>query len=234
MIDETTPVVRAIGSLRFSCNVDGQHWYTHITNSAGRPDFPAIALLGEILRWYRPARVTNDRGELVRKSNRFKADKLQLSHKHIRTRLGMSKKQSMRALKVLRDLGLITTELRTEARGSAILHNVMYIEPVPEAIAAISLHPAPPATDQPPVDVLSEGHAMGDTQTVRQVTIDDAPRGPVESTAEVTTYVARKTARQPASNRPCPPPGHVCMVLGKHGNMGQPNGTRCPYPDGPR
>ncbi|ELD4018283.1 hypothetical protein QI600_004151 [Salmonella enterica] len=138
----TTPTdtVVAIGQINLTGNVIPASWWRHITLPSGRPDQTAITLLAEIVYWYRPSEVRDEiTGALVGYRKRFHGDKLQRSYQAFADQFGFSKREATDALKRLRDAGFITLELRTVQRSDGMtLSNVLFVEPVPEAINDIN------------------------------------------------------------------------------------------------
>lgn len=138
----TTPTdtVVAIGQINLTGNVTPASWWRHITLPSGRPDQTAITLLAEIVYWYRPSEVRDEiTGALVGYRKRFHGDKLQRSYQAFADQFGFSKREATDALKRLRDAGFITLELRSIQTSEGItLSNVLYVEPVPEAVLDIN------------------------------------------------------------------------------------------------
>lgn len=135
-----TDTVVAIGQINLTGNVTPASWWRHITLPSGRPDQTAITLLAEIVYWYRPSEVRDEiTGTLVGYRKRFHGDKLQRSYQAFADQFGFSKREATDALKRLRDAGFITLELRTIQTSEGItLSNVLYVEPVPEAVLDIN------------------------------------------------------------------------------------------------
>lgn len=156
-----TKTVQEIGLMSFSGNVIPHTWYQHITktteHSAGkagvklieRPYLEAIVILSDIVYWYRPQIVRDEKtGQVVSINKRFAADKLQRSYQQLADMFGLGKDQARAAVKHLEKSGLITTEFRTLVVRGVKLSNVLYIEPVPTAIARINT-PISLQTDTP-------------------------------------------------------------------------------------
>ncbi|WP_368927240.1 hypothetical protein [Citrobacter freundii] len=135
-----TDTVVAIGQINLTGNVTPASWWRHITLPSGRPDQTAITLLAEIVYWYRPSEVRDEiTGALVGYRKRFHGDKLQRSYQAFADQFGFSKREATDALKRLRDAGFITLELRTiQTSEGMTLSNVLYVEPVPEAVLDIN------------------------------------------------------------------------------------------------
>lgn len=133
--------VEKIGKINFEGNIIPANWYKHITFSSGKPNLNAIIILAEIVYWYRPTIIRDPAtGEIKGYKTKFNADKLQRSYQSFADQFGISKRQAQDAIKLLRDLGLITLEFRTITMPTSGLKltNVMFIEPVPERIEEIT------------------------------------------------------------------------------------------------
>lgn len=135
-----TPAVEAVGQIRLEGNVIAHAWYHHLTFANGKPDHIAITLLAEIVYWYRPVYEKDEAtGQVTGVRRKFRSDKLQRSYEAFGEQFGWSKTQVKRALDRLKAQGVITTEFRTiKATGGLPLANVLFLEPVPEALHAIS------------------------------------------------------------------------------------------------
>lgn len=135
-----TPEVMAIGQLNISGNVTPANWWKHIRLPSGRPDATAIALLSEIVYWYRPTEVRDEHtGALLGYRKRFQGDKLQRSYQAFAEQFGFGKRETADALKRLRDAGFITLDLRTvEMLDGVKCSNILFVGINPQAIAAIT------------------------------------------------------------------------------------------------
>ncbi|MEG6569449.1 hypothetical protein [Thermoanaerobacterium thermosaccharolyticum] len=134
-------IVEKIGKINFEGNIIPANWYKHITFSSGKPNLNAIIILAEIVYWYRPTIIRDPAtGEIKGYKTKFNADKLQRSYQSFADQFGISKRQAQDAIKLLRNLGLITLEFRTITMPTSGLKltNVMFIEPVPERIEEIT------------------------------------------------------------------------------------------------
>ena len=69
------------GQIRLTGNVTPQIWYRTITRENGKPHLLAIAILSDIVYWYRPAEVRDESsGNITGYRKRFRADMLQRSY----------------------------------------------------------------------------------------------------------------------------------------------------------
>lgn len=139
MSKDTTPVVDAISQMHLEGNVVPHSWYKIITYESGKPDVNAILILAEIVYWYR-ARIVRDEysGEVISVHKRFSADKLQRGYQSFAEQFGLSKRQCQDAVLHLCELGLVTKETRTVDTPRGRIGNVLFLEPIPEAIQRIS------------------------------------------------------------------------------------------------
>jgi hypothetical protein len=142
-----TETVVEIGKINFTGNIIPHAWYQHVTQKVKtkngiieRTDSDALLVLAEIIYWYRPRTERDEQsGQITGIYKRFKADKLQKSYRDFTRLLGLSVKQVRAAIKTLVNLGLIKAELRTVVDKGMTYANVMFVEPVVEAIARISV-----------------------------------------------------------------------------------------------
>lgn len=135
-----TPEVMAIGQINISGNVTPANWWKYIRLPSGRPDATAIALLSEIVYWYRPTEVRDEHtGALLGYRKRFQGDKLQRSYQAFAEQFGFGKRETADALKRLRDAGFITLDLRTvEMLDGVKCSNILFVGINPQAIAVIT------------------------------------------------------------------------------------------------
>lgn len=201
-----TDTVVAIGQINLTGNVIPTSWWRHITLPSGRPDQTAITLLAEIVYWYRPSEVRDEiTGALVGYRKRFHGDKLQRSYQAFADQFGFSKREATDALKRLRNAGFITLELRTVQRSDGMtLSNVLFVEPVPEAINDINsmvrksdaknVTPVPFERNTPSVPTEPLPHPDVTAPTLKRETY-------TENTTEITTEIKNTGADADA-----PPP----------------------------
>ena len=131
--------VAEIGKIHFEGNIIPQPWYQYITLESGKPDLPAIIILAEIIYWYRPYQTLTKGGKpLLRKH--FDGDMFQCSAAYFEAKFGLTKTQARRAITRLEEGGLIRREFRDVVIRGILRNNIMFIEPVPSAITAIT-HP---------------------------------------------------------------------------------------------
>lgn len=169
-----TPAVRAMGSIHFEGNIIPHVWYQRLvltgkdadqdedgthprrsqrkSTTEGKPDLVAITILAEIVYWYRPAYVLDEHTGQVREVRRkFKADKLQRSYDGFAAKFGFSKTQVKRAFDRLEKHGLVTRDWRDiTTRAMGRVSNVLFVEPVPDAVYALTCAALDQGADTPP------------------------------------------------------------------------------------
>ena len=120
--------VDMMSSLNITGNVIPVKWCHTIRYPNGKPNLNAIMILSDIVYWYRPREIRDERtGSVIRLEKRFKADLLQRNYQDFADKFGLSKKQTKNAFDLLEELGIIYREFRIlEIRGRAI-NNVLYI-----------------------------------------------------------------------------------------------------------
>lgn len=122
--------VDAIADMNISGNVTPINWYKTILRENGKPYLLAICILSEIVYWYRPVEVRDERsGMCCGYRTRFKDDMLRKSYSDMAEQFGESKRSVKAAMDRLACLGIINREFRTVTLSNGtILNNVMYID----------------------------------------------------------------------------------------------------------
>jgi hypothetical protein len=160
-----TPTVEAVAQINLEGNITPHLWFRHITFPPGKPPKPGkkpkppkpdllgVCILSEIAYWYRPVVIREEStGRVVEVRRKFAADKLQRSYDALAEQFGVSKIQVKRAVDRLKARGILTTEFRTiRGQGGVPLANVLFIEPDPKALLAITYYePGDPYFDAHP------------------------------------------------------------------------------------
>ena len=207
--------VAEIGKIHFEGNIIPHSWYQRITLESGKPDLPAIILLAEIIYWYRPYQTLDKRGKpLLRKH--FDGDMFQCTAAYFVSKFGLTKDQTRKALKRLEDAGYIRREYRDIVQQGILRNCIMFVEPMPLAILAIT-HPAV-ATEAtstqavPPSPVGDTLSPVGDTLSPVGDTL--SPVGDIficiETTTEISTETTTTTTPYPSSNEVTATTESVC------------------------
>jgi len=138
MDKETTKTVDKISNINFQGNLTPDSWFQHIKRKTikgnSKTDLLAVFILSEIIYWYR---------KTIESKRKFNSDKWQISYLALADKLGSTKRAVKRSVDLLIELGLITREFRNFAtKTGLVLSNVMFIEPVPDKIIAITSNPS--------------------------------------------------------------------------------------------
>ena len=131
--------VREIGKMNITGNVVPMSWFEHLKYPSGKPHTPAIMILADIVYWYRPTELRDQRtGQVERIEQKFEADMLQKSYKEHMELFGYGRSQVKRAYDYLEDENLINREFRNINVKGTPISNVMYVEPIPERLKEIT------------------------------------------------------------------------------------------------
>lgn len=127
--------VDAMAQIQLTGNVTPQIWYKTITRENGKPHLLAIAILSDIVYWYRPMEIRDEgTGHIIGYRKRFKADILQRSYDQFAELFGESKRSVTDAVIRLENLGLIKRVLRTIDVAGMKYNNVLFIDLFPERV----------------------------------------------------------------------------------------------------
>ncbi len=131
--------VDQMGQIRITGNVTPQVWYKTITRKNGKPHLLAIAILSDIVYWYRPVEIRDEStGHLTGYGKRFKWDMLQRSYDQFADFFGESKRSITEAVALLESLGIIRREFRTIEIGGMKYNNILFIDLFPEQLRRIT------------------------------------------------------------------------------------------------
>lgn len=104
-------------------------WYKTIRFDNGKPNLIACIILSEIVYWYKPTVVCDERsGHISQIKKKFKYDLLQKSYGDLAERYGISKQQATNAILYLEKIGVIKRVFRTLTTYGGKLPNVLFIE----------------------------------------------------------------------------------------------------------
>lgn len=126
-------IVDAMANVNISGNVISPMWYRTVVKDDGKPHFLAIAILSDVVYWYRPRIVRDEAtGNVIRTTKRFADDLLQRGSKALAEQFGVSKRQITEALRLLEELNVISRHYRTIERAygdeKVKITNIQYIE----------------------------------------------------------------------------------------------------------
>ena len=134
--------VDAVGMINFSGNTIPHTWYKTICYESGKPNLNAIIILSDIVYWYRPQEVREEKnGQISGYKKKFASDLLQRSYAQISDMFGLSKRQATAAIDFLQTLGVIRKEFRTVQTAGQVLNNVLFLDIVPERLKELTYPP---------------------------------------------------------------------------------------------
>lgn len=189
-------IVDAMSNVNISGNVISPMWYRTVVKEDGKPHFLAIAILSDVVYWYRPRIVRDEStGNVIRATKRFADDLLQRSSKALAEQFGVSKRQITEALRMLEQIGVITRHYRiierTYGDETVKIANVQYIELHVSKLIELSKLPDDSTENYPVYGKVSEGKTQDDARCGAK--LPDSPtqnRGTnTEITAETTTEI---------------------------------------------
>ena len=136
-------IVNKVGKMSFSGNVIPEVWYKTIVAPNGRTNLLAVNILADIVYWYRPTEIRDERtGDVVWKKKFADDDYLQRNYSKICEKYNVSTKQAREALIVLESLGVVKRHFRTIETEMGKCPNVMYIELIPDVLFKLT-YPEP-------------------------------------------------------------------------------------------
>lgn len=189
-------IVDAMSNVNISGNVISPMWYRTVVKEDGKPHFLAIAILSDVVYWYRPRIVRDEStGNVIRATKRFADDLLQRGSKALAEQFGVSKRQITEALRMLEQIGVITRHYRiierTYGDETVKIANVQYIELHVSKLIELSKLPDDSTENYPVYGKVSEGKTQDDARCGAK--LPDPPtqnRGTnTEITAETTTEI---------------------------------------------
>ena len=122
-------------------NIVPMHWFQSITFDNGKPDTNSILILSDIVYWYRPTEVRDERsGAILGYKKKFAEDLLKRSYSDLEAHFGISKKQCQESLRRLEEKGIIKRVFRTLDTSAGRQNNVMYIDLDPNVLKTFT-HP---------------------------------------------------------------------------------------------
>lgn len=144
------PIVDAMGSMNITGNVIPTIWYRTILRENRKPYLLAIAILADIVYWYRPIEIRDpSTGQMAGWKKKFSGDILRQSYQYYADLFGESKKTVKMAIDRLEELCVVRREFRTVFHGEGLIsNNVMYLKLVPEQLYLLTYPEAEPGSVQ--------------------------------------------------------------------------------------
>ncbi len=123
-------IVDRLGEVNFSGNITPQIWYQTILTDSGKPYYLAIAILSDIVYWYRPTEIRDENtGHVIGWGKKIQGNMLQRNYEHFAKMYGESKKTITRAITRLENLGVIKRVFKTiSLQNGSTLNNVLFLD----------------------------------------------------------------------------------------------------------
>lgn len=128
--------VDQIGMMNLTGNIIPQIWYRTIVGDTGKPHYLAIAILADVVYWYRPTEIRDERsGQIIGWKKKFSGEMLQRNYESIASQFGESEKTVIRAVVVLEKLGVLKRHRKTiKLKSGLIVNNVLFLELKPDRL----------------------------------------------------------------------------------------------------
>lgn len=195
-------IVDMVGRISITGNIIPQIWYKTITHPSGKPNLEAIVILSDIVYWYRPTEVRDERtGEVIAYRKRFKADLLQRSYADLAQQFGISKREATNAVVALEKIGVVRRHLRTIDVNGTKMANVLFLELVPKALLALTCGEVTPITFKSDTSHVQKGDLSRSEVTPLTFKSETNTENTTEKTTETSTR-DRATVTAPAKAAP--------------------------------
>lgn len=193
-------IVDMVGRISITGNIIPQIWYKTITHPSGKPYLEAIVILSDIVYWYRPTEVRDERtGEVIAYRKKFKADLLQRSYADLAQQFGISKREATNAVVALEKIGVVRRHLRTIDVNGTKTANVLFLELVPKALLALTCGEVTPITFKSDTSHFQKGDISRSEVTPLTFKSETNTENTTENTTETST---RDRASTPAKATP--------------------------------
>ena len=182
--------VDQMGQMQISGNIIPQIWYKTITRKNGKPHLLAIAILSDIVYWYRPTEIRDESsGHITGYGKRFKWDMLQRSYDQFADFFGESKRSVTEAIVLLESLGVIRRDFRTINIGGIKYNNILFIDLFPEQLYKLTYPEKGETEECPPCpEIQGEGAQNFGTRNTKNTT---------ENMTEITTEITSSSSSLP-------------------------------------
>ena len=132
-------IVDEVGKIQLSGNIIPEAWYHTVVSENGKPNLLAINILADIVYWYRPSEIRDEKSGNVTYKKKFQdKDFLQKSYADMCNKFNCSEKQARESLKLLETLGVIQRHFKAVMTGYGKLPNIMFLELFPETLKKLT------------------------------------------------------------------------------------------------
>lgn len=136
--DATATTVLRMGEINLDGNVIPHSWYDHLRYPNGKPNLNAIIILAEVVYWYRPIVLKDEKtGRVLPARKKFEGEHLQRTRKSFAEQFGLTTKQVKDALNFLEEKKVVKVIIAKSLKiaNGKKLGNVPYIALDAEKIA---------------------------------------------------------------------------------------------------
>lgn len=205
-------IVDNMKSLNITGNVIPMRWYQVFNNksvdptSSGKIRLLAINILADIVYWYRPTEIRDEKsGLVIGYKKKFKLDLLQRSYDDLCKMFMCSKKDAQRALKFLEQFGVIKRVFRTLNVSGIIVANVLFLSLDVDILKSLTypdtnmdeiVHTKKPYSPTKNTILSTTNNECVQTNT------DNTPENTTNTTLE-NTYTTRARAREESEGSVC-------------------------------
>lgn len=132
-------IIEKMASINITGNIIPMIWFKKILYPSGKPNLLAINILADIVYWYRPTEIRDEKtGEIIAYKKKFSADLLQRNYEQISKMFGCSKREATNAIICLENLGLIKRIFRKINDNGLVMSNVLFLELNPDKVLEIT------------------------------------------------------------------------------------------------
>ncbi len=130
------PAVDQVGRMSIVGNIVPASWFKTVLTDSGKPHYLAIMILSDIVYWYRPTEIRDERtGQLLGWKKKFHNDMLQRNYEEYAKLMGESERTIIRAIAQLEQLGVVIRHRRDlTLKGGMTVRNVLFLELIPERL----------------------------------------------------------------------------------------------------
>lgn len=145
--------VDKMSRLNITGNIIPPAWFRTIRKATGKPNLNAIVILSDIVYWYRPVEVRDERsGQIIGLKKRFYSDFLQRSYQQIAEQFGITKRDATNAIVELEKIGVVRRVFRTIQSGGQQVPNVLFLDLCVERLEELTY-----PEEQPEMEVVPSG-----------------------------------------------------------------------------
>lgn len=138
-----TKEVEQIAQIEITGNIIPVNWYKTILKDNGKPDLVAIQILADIVYWYKPTEIRDERtGNIQGYVRKFHGEYLQKTYKSYADMFGISEHLVKQSVKQLEKLKVIERVFKTLTVGEMTLSNVLFLKINPETLIKLNEKPS--------------------------------------------------------------------------------------------